>query len=91
MPKTKTRKSTPKPRDPTALLTRGAIAILVLVGLAIGLNFLQQALFPDQNATPTPSAVIGFPMLSAGVLQNTGIQADVQMQCKLPTYYDRIS
>jgi hypothetical protein len=51
------KKSKPqRPADPGALLRRGAIAILVLAALAIGLNLLQQALFSEPAATPTPAS-----------------------------------
>jgi len=54
---TKTRQAS----DPFVLLKRAAIAILILVAMAIALNLLQQALFPDDAppaSQPTPAAGI---------------------------------
>ena len=67
MPANKKRVLPRRPGDPTALLKRGAIAILLLVALAVALNLLQQILFPEPGVTPTPAAVI-LPLFLASII-----------------------
>lgn len=58
MSKKKTEAKSARPRDASALLLRGAIAILILAALAVALNLLQQTLFPQGGAVSTPSSMI---------------------------------